>query len=251
MIMKGFKNVKLAFGIATIASMLCLPASAQFKKGTLMLGSTIGSTAYSSANSDYEYDNGNAKSIATNTYTFGIGPQIGVFITPNVVLGGTLSFNLNNSDVNTTNNDTTSTSGTKTNTTTTTVSLGPFIRYYLSGFSGKNWLYAQINGAAGTGSGNNSGSGYNTTTTNTTGGKVSSIFNWNTGASLGMTHFFYKHIGMDFSIGYNYSHTHSYNVNNTNTTNDITSHVTTTTNNYTLDTGTNGITAAVGFHWFL
>jgi hypothetical protein len=217
-----------------------------------MLGSTIGTTAYSSATSDYGYDNGNARSTGTKTYTLGVGPQLGVFLCPHFVLGGTLAVNVNHSDVNTTNNNANnSSSGTKTVTTTTTFSLGPFLRYYFGDLTARNWFYGQVNGAAGTGAGTSSGNGYATTTTNTTDGKVKSIFNWNAGGSLGMTHFFDKRIGMDVSLGYNYSHAHSDNVNTTNTTNKSTEIVTTTTNNYTLSTGTNGVTLGVGFHWFL
>ena len=42
-------------------------AKAQFNKGTLMLGTTIGSTAYSSANSDYDYVNGEVRNTGTKT----------------------------------------------------------------------------------------------------------------------------------------------------------------------------------------
>ena len=66
-----------------------------------------------------------------------------------------------------------------------------------------------------------------------------------------MTHFFYKRIGMDVAIGFNHSHVHNYDTNNTNLTNKTTGNVTESTNNYTLNTGTNGVTFGVGFHWFL
>jgi hypothetical protein len=245
--------MKRSILLATMASLLILSRSnAQFKRGTLMVGTTIGTTGFSSATSDYGYDDGEAKTTDTKTYSLSVGPQIGVFLSRNFVLGGTFTFNLSNSQANSTTLNTNSTaSGSKTNTTTSTVSLGPFMRYYFAGLPARNWFYMQVNGALGTGSGSNSGNSYTSTTTATTNGSVSNIMNWNAGGSFGMTHFFDRHIGMDIALGYNYSHAHNYNVNNTNTTNISTDKLTASTNNYTLNTGTNGITFAVGFHWFL
>jgi hypothetical protein len=241
--------------LVTSVAFLCivLDSQAQFKPGTLMVGTTIGTSSFSSANSDYSYDDGAAKSTDTKTYAFSLGPQVGIFLTPNFVVGGTFSFSINNSKVNSTTDNTNSTvSGTSTNTTTSTVSLGPFMRYYFAGLPGKNWFYMQVNGAAGTGSGgNSSGTTYSSTTTGTTSGSVSNIMTWNAGGSLGMTHFFYKRIGMDIALGYTYSHTHNYDQNTTNTVTTATGKMTTSTNNYTLNTGTNGVTFGVGFHWFL
>jgi Outer membrane protein beta-barrel domain len=244
---------KLIMLLMAVAGILpALQTQAQFKKGTLMLGTTIGSAVYSSANSDYSYDNGNSKSTGTHTYTFGVGPQLGVFIAPKLVIGSSLSFNLSTSHaVSASTNTNNTSSGSNTTTTTSTVSLGPFVRYYFAGLPGKTWFYAQANAAIGTGSGNSSADSYTNTTTANTDGKVSKIINWNSGASIGLTHFFYQHIGMDIAAGYSYNHAHNYNVNNTNTTNKTTGNLTASTNNYTLNTGTNGITLGVGFHWFL
>jgi hypothetical protein len=228
-----------------------MPASAQFKKGTLVLGTTLGSTAYSDANSDYNFDNGSTRSTSTHTYTLGIGPQVGVFISSSVVLGGTLSFNLNNSHGKTTNNSPNTTSSGSSNVTTTTVGmLEPFLRYYFAGSPQKNWFYMQVHGGAGTGTGSSSGSGYTATATSTTYGKVNSIFNWDTGFSLGMTHFFYHRLGMDLSLGYTYGHSHSYNANTIYTTNERTGALSSSTSNYILNTGTNGIAFNIGFNRF-
>ena len=239
----------LSFSAIVIFSM---NAKAQFSKGTIMLGTTIGSTGYSSANSDYGYDVGTLKNTGTNTFTFSVGPQVGVFLSPHLVFGATPAFSINTSHVNSTTTNTNSTvTGSATSTTTMTVTLGPFLRYYFSALSANNWLYGQINGAVGTGSGTSSGTSYNTTSTGTTNGKISNIFTWNSGASIGLTHFFYKRIGMDMALGYSYSHVHNYDTNNSYSTNTTSGKITSTPNNYTLNTSTNGVTLAVGFHWFL
>lgn len=225
---------------------------AQFKKGTLMLGTNLASTAYSSASSDYDYDNGEKKTTGTKSYSLSMGPQVGVFLLPNLVFGGSFAFTLSGSQAISNSQNTNSTfSGSKANTTTSTVSLGPFIRYYFAGIPDRNWFYFQGNAAAGAGSGSSSGNSYTSTTTATSNGSISNIFNWNAGGSVGMTHFYYKRIGMDLALGYNYSHTHNYNINSTNTTTIASGKTTASGNNYTLNTGTNGLTLGLSFHWYL
>jgi hypothetical protein len=251
-IMKRVSVVRSFLLMGTGGILFSMSAKAQFKPGTLMLGATVGSIGYSSANSDYTYDDGSAKSTGTRTTTFSTGPQIGVFLTPNLVFGGSLSYSLSHSDATTTNTSTTNViTGSKTTTTTNTINLGPLLRYYFAGLTGRNWFYGQVNGTVGTGSTSSSGSAFTTTTTSTSTGKTNGIFNWNAGASVGMTHFFYKRIGMDFSLGYVYTHAHSDNNNMTYTTKTSNSTITTSTNNYTLNTGTNGVTLGVGFHLFI
>ncbi len=246
------KTTKRFIAGFVIALLLSPHVHAQFSKGTMMLGTTIGSTGYSSANSDYGYDAGTLKNTGTNTFTFSVGPQIGFFLSPHFVLGATPAFNISTSHATSSTANTNNTSsGSTTNTTTTTVSLGPFMRYYFAGMPGSNWFYAQINGAAGTGSGTTTGNSYSNTSTGSTDGKVSNIFTWNAGASIGLTHFFYKRIGMDFALGYSYSHVHNYDTNNSNSVSKTSGTVSESANNYTLNTATNGVTLGLGFHWFL
>jgi hypothetical protein len=159
--MKRVHSIRSFLSIAIIALFFSLPAKAQFKPGTLMIGTTVGSIGYSSANSDYGYAIGTARSTGTNTFTFSAGPRIGVFLTPNLVFGGSLSYTLSHSTATTTNTSATNTvTGSKTTTNTNTLSLGPFLRYYFAGLKGNNWFYGQVNSAAGTGTGSSSGSSY-------------------------------------------------------------------------------------------
>jgi hypothetical protein len=248
-------NVMKKLLIATTSFCLLVlttKTNAQFSRGTVMLGTTIGSAGYSAATSDYNYDAGEQREAKTNTFTFSVGPQIGFFLSPRLVAGATPSFNISTSHATNNINNTNNTfSNTTTNTTTTTVTIGPFMRYYLSSLKGNNWFYAQVNGAAGAGSGTTDGSSTSSTATGSTNGKVTNIFTWNAGGSLGLTHFFYKRIGMDVALGYNYSHVHNYDINNSTSTNKTSGNTTSSANNYTLNTATNGVTLGVGFHWFL
>ncbi len=227
-------------------------SKAQFSKGTMMLGTTIGTTGYSSANSGYDYDAGNSRSTGTHTFTISAGPQIGVFLTQHLVFGATPAISFSSSHVSTTNTSTGGTNtGSTTTTNTTTVNIGPFLRDYFASVPGNNWFYFQVNGSVGSGTGSSSGNSYTATNDANTNGKVSDIFNWNAGGSVGLTHFFYKRIGMDVSLGYLYSHAHNYNIANTNTKNISSGNTTASSDNYTLNTGTNAVSFGVGFHWFL
>jgi hypothetical protein len=59
------KKAMIMMGTACI--LFSLGTQAQFSKGTIMLGTTIGTTGYTSANSNYSYDVGTLKSTGTNT----------------------------------------------------------------------------------------------------------------------------------------------------------------------------------------
>ena len=226
-------------------------ASAQFEPGTIMLGSTLGATTYTDGSSNYAYDNGNSRSVSNKTWSLTAGPQLGVFISPNVVIGGTVSVTATNNRTNTT----TFTSGVQgaSNATTTnyTVGFGPFMRIYFANQPANNLFFMQIHGTLATGSGTSSGDGSSPSSSYHTTGSVSNILNWNAGGSLGITHFFNKHVGMDIAVGYLYTRNQSDNANTTQTTNSSTGNTTTTTNNYTLTSPSNGITFNLGFHWFL
>ena len=242
----------LSISLFLIASLFSLSVKAQFSRGTVMLGTTVGTTGYSSANSTYDYDAGELRKTGTNTFTFSGGPQVGVFLSNNFVIGATPSIAFTSSNVKTTTDNTNNTvSGSSTTTNTFTISLGPFMRYYFAGIPGNNWFYFQANGSVGTGTGSNSGNSYTSTTTATTNGKESNVFTWNAGGSIGLTHLFFQHVGLDFALGYTYTHNHNYNIANTNTTNKTSGDLTSTSANYTLGTGTSGVTASVGYHWYL
>lgn len=234
-----------------ICALLSLQVDAQFTKGTVMVGSTIGSTGYSSANSNYSYDNAEAKTVQTKTYSLSAGPQVGIFLARNVVVGASLSFSLNNSQSNNTLSAAAPIDGSKTTTNSFTITVGPYIRCYFANHFSKNLFYGQLDGNIGSGNGNSSGNAFTATTTSTSIGKVNNIFNWNAGASLGLTHFFNKHVGMDVALGYRYAVAKSDNFNTTETVQNSTHINSTSTSNYDLTATTNSATLSVGFHWFL
>ncbi len=224
---------------------------AQTGKGNLFAGASIGSAAYSSASNNYDYIDGNNKTTDSKTYAISGSPSLGVFVNDHLIIGGVFGLNYKHlkNEENTTE---TAILNSKTATNTFTVDLGPFVRYYFfQNNPSSTLLYLQAQATAGTGSGNTAGSGTSNSIAYTSSGKVSNIFTYTGGGSIGVTHFFQKTVGLDLGIGYGYAHEKSTNVNNQYKTASSGGAKTTVTNDYDLNTSTNGLTLSAGFHWFI
>jgi hypothetical protein len=240
--------------ISTLLVALAFSASAQFSKGTIFVGPTLGTNSYQSASDNLNYSSGNnnTRSASSKTYTLTIGPQLGVFITDHLVLGASVNYSLSSKSTTTNTvltNSNLLTANAKTYTSTFTA--GPFLRYYYFKTLSKNMFYTQLNGTLGTGSGGSSGSGNNNiTSTYQSNGTINGIFSWNAGGSVGLTHFFNDFVGMDIAVGYSYTSTASSDQNNVNTTINATEKVTSAPNNYKETLLTHGVTLGLGFHWF-
>lgn len=237
------------------SALLCAASTslvhAQTAKGNLFAGTSVGTTGYSSATSNYDYIDGNNRTTDTKTYSLSANPTLGVFVSDHLIVGGILGLNYRHVKANT---DITENAPSNSNSTTNTftVDLGPFVRYYFFQNTPSNTLfYLQGQGTVGLGSGNSSGSGANNNISYTSSGKVSNVFTYTGGGSIGITHFIQKSIGLDLGVGYGYTHEKSTNVSNEYRTANVGGTKTTVTNNYDLSTSTNGITLSAGFHWFI
>jgi hypothetical protein len=135
------KTIVFITGFCTLVT---VSTSAQFQRGTLMLGTNLAAGAYNSANSDYTYDNASARSATNTNYTFSGGPQLGVFVAPNVVVGGTINYNISNTTTNSTLTASTGVTGNKTTATNYTVNLGPFLRVYFADHYAPNLFYTHL-----------------------------------------------------------------------------------------------------------
>jgi hypothetical protein len=234
-------------------AVLCVVSSglfAQLSKGTLFVGSTIGTANYNSVTNDHDYiDSGFRKTINHN-FGIGLSPQMGVFVNSHLVVGGSLGFdyahnkqNIESTEGNVDYRDTRK--------NTFTINAGPFARYYVFKASpGSTLFFTQLDARVGTGSGNSSGNGDNTNNTFTSSAKISKIFNWNAGGSIGITHFIQKSVGLDAFAGYSYNHNKSYNTATTDYTSKADGENSSRTIGYDLTTHTNNIVLGVGFHWF-
>jgi hypothetical protein len=229
--------MKKPFVLLAITSLVGLtPVAAQSLKGTLFAGTSIGSTSYTQTTNNYDYADGGNKNTDAHAYSLSLSPSMGVFVTNHLIVGGSLGLSYAHNKTNSSNTEGGSTAET-TFTNTTTVNLGPFLRYYF--YENKplrTMLYMQAQGTIGTGGGSSSGSGFNNAT-------------WTSGASLGVTHFIGRNVGMDFAIGYAHNYEYSKDNNQTLTALDN-GGSTTKPNNYSLATSSDGFTLSVGFHWF-
>jgi len=210
--------------------------SAQFSRGTIFVGPTIGTNSYQSASDNLDYSSGNnvTRASSSKTYAFSIGPQVGVFVNDHLVLGGSVNYSHSAKDTHT---NTSQVNGNfltaNTNASTSTFNTGPFLRYYYFDKLSRNVFYTQLNGTLGTGHGVTSGSGNNNmSSTYQSDGMKSGIFSWSAGGSVGLTHFFNDFVGMDIAVGYSYNSTTSNSQNVTNTTSTATEIVTRAPSNY-------------------
>ncbi len=246
--------MKKIASIFIVSITLTLSVSAQFSKGTIFVGPTIGTNSYQSASDNLNYSNGNnqARAATSKAYTFSVGPQVGVFVSDHLVLGASVNYSLSVKNTSTNTilvNGNLLTTNAKTN--TSTFNTGPFLRYYYFDKLSRTMFYTQLNGTVGTGSGGSSSNGNNNiTSTYQSNGTINGIFSWNAGGSIGLTHFFNDFIGMDVAVGYSYNSVTSHDQNNTNTTSNTSEIVTSVPNNYKETLLTHGVTLGLGFHWF-
>lgn len=233
------------------ACSIVIGVSAQFKKGTVMLGTTLGTTSYNSANANYSYDNGTSKTTTTHAYSLGVGPQAGIFLSNNLVLGTSVTFDLNHNTANSVLQETTGAGTGHATKNTYTFNVGPYLRYYLAPSGANNLFFLDVNGGVGTGSGKTSDKVVTPSETQNSTGDVKNIFNWNAGGGIGLTHLFTRNIGMDVTLGYKYNYAKSDNINDKSVLKTPSETTNTTTNNYHLFDKTNGVALGLGFHWFL
>jgi hypothetical protein len=173
-----------------------------------------------------------------------------VFVNDHLIVGGSLGFDFthNKQSIQSTENNL---DNQDTRKNTFTINVGPFARYYFFNNSpGSTLFFTQVEARVGTGSGNSSGNGDNTTNTFTTSGKITKIFNWDAGGSIGVTHFIQKNIGLDIFAGYNYGSNKSHNNATTNYTTKSGGVNSSRTVDYDLTSHSNNMVLGVGFHWF-
>lgn len=237
------------------AVLLCITASsgifAQVSKGSLFIGPSLTTTTYNAVNNDYNYADSGLRKTTNHNFGIGASPQIGIFVTNHLVVGGSLGFNLtsNKQSINSSEGNVIS-SDTKRN--TFTIDAGPFARYYFfNGTPGKNLFFTQLDARVGTGSGKTTGSGDNVINSYISSGKTSNIFTWDAGGSVGLTHLIQKNIGLDIYAGYDYGIDKSHVLNTTNNTVKGTGVSSVSDSQYDLTAHNNDFKFGVGFHWFL
>ncbi len=168
----------------------------QFTKGTRTVGLNLTSFNFSSLNSSYDVNQIGSSSNTNNSLNVSITPSMGWFISEQVLVGGSFSFNLNNSKFTAGNNVTRKGNS-------FTAGIGSFGRYY---FGATNFMpYAQASLGVSFGSGKNTWDETYTTYSEKGEGNQKSIFNINAGIGMGLTKMISKNTGLDISLGYGFT----------------------------------------------
>lgn len=192
--------------ILLIIMALGQPLSAQFAKGTRMVGATIGSAFFNSGKYTYTVPpptQGSSESV--NSLSVSFGPSMGWFISDKTAIGAHLNVAYRyDKDIKAdANNVTYFRSIAK----KLSLLAGGFVRNYFSN-SGNFLPFGQISLAAGIGSSNHDGFNYGNSPVfkEVFKGKSSSDFTANVGILIGLTKMFNTHIGLDLTAGYQYSY---------------------------------------------
>lgn len=168
----------------------------QFTKGTRTVGINISSIGFSALNSTFYVEQIGTSSNSNNSLNLSITPSMGWFIKENVLVGGNMSVNFNNSKYTAGNN-------VERKGNSFTIGLGGFGRYYLgtTGFM----PYLQATAGVSFGSGKNTWDESYPTYSEKGEANQKGIFNINAGLGAGLTKMVNKNVGIDLGIGYAYT----------------------------------------------
>lgn len=180
--------------------------SAQFKKGEMMAGATVGSVIFNSGTADISVAQIGSNTSKITSYNISINPALGWFISENTAVGASL--NINPAGNKTTYEQSGSTYQSDKN-TNFNIGAGGFVRHYF-GASGKLYPFGQLGLNAGISNlktegffyGGSGASAYKTTYDGSSNGG----FFFNSTLQAGMTKMVGEHTGLDFYIGYNFSY---------------------------------------------
>jgi len=200
--------MKKFYLLATLVLLLVSPAFSQIKKGTRMVGATVGTVFYNSGKTEYSFPpptTGYTSDV--KSYGINLGPSMGWFVSDNTAIGTSFLFSHSKNETtdvsdatgNTFNND---------NSTRFNLGIGGFARNYFK-TTGSMLPFGQFNLNFGTGSSTSKGFSFSGVDKSTYDGKSSGDFFVNAGLSVGFTKMISDNTGLDFFAGYNYSYTKS------------------------------------------
>jgi len=191
--------------LSAILCMFLLPVSAQFSKGTRMIGATIASGFFSSGDATHRVTDIGSTSSKLNAYELKLSPSLGWFLSQNTAVG--ISFNLNPGGEKVTFQEN-GTTFQKDETRKFTISIGGFARNYFKS-TGSFLPFGQFGFDLGITSQNAEGFFYGGTGGNVYreaySSKSSAGFAANATLTLGVTKMMGSQTGLDLFIGYNYS----------------------------------------------
>lgn len=189
--------------IPVLVLALAVSAFPQNKKGNLLIGTYLGSTGLSFGSSESGSSGSTNRSKSeSSSFSLGIGPSIGYFLTDTLVVGSSLSISYGSSGSEGSYTESEATS--ESSSSSIYMSIGPFVRYYFGDVNPRKMPY--VHAYLGTSlypvySGhyeNSGGTEYDYSYT-----RYSSF---NGGIQVGMERFLNSAIGLQYYIGYSFSH---------------------------------------------
>jgi hypothetical protein len=197
--MQRFTLLILSFILLTGAAV-----NAQFKKGQLMPGITVGSIFFNSGKTEYSAPPPTTGYTSnTNSAGINLSPSLGWFISGRTVIGGRVSGNYRYDKYLDASNNVTFR---KKEDRVTQWGLGAFVRNYF-GQAGRFIPFGQVAVDGGLGNARTEGFTYTSTYRETYKGKSGSSSFINAGVSAGVTRLLGEQVGLDLAIGYVFSHT--------------------------------------------
>jgi hypothetical protein len=178
--------------------------NAQFTKGMRTIGATVGTAFFNGGKTDISYPPPTAGYTSNNdNYGISLSPEMGWFVSDNMVAGARLIFAYSKSKTN----DVSDASGNTFNKDESdrfNAGIGGFLRNYFKS-PGSVSPFGQFNLSLGTGSSSTKGFTFNGNDKSSYDGNSSGDFFINAGISLGITKMLNDHTGLDFFAGYTYS----------------------------------------------
>jgi hypothetical protein len=197
------KQLLLLIVAATIAT----TGTAQFKKGNLLVETSLGNINLGNYNSSTE-TSGVTRKYDSKSFSIGLYPRVGFFVTDNVVVGTELSLSFYSSSSNDFNNNGVKTSDSKGS--SFDIGLSPFLRYYFNAAKdSKGRFFAQVGGGFSTTASNNYDYNYYSGTT----GALTSKFKYNypkkpyyynANILVGYNYMVASNVALNLNLGYNY-----------------------------------------------
>lgn len=190
---------------SAIAFISVVSVQAQNKKGNLMIGTYVGSGSYYSSKykSTYSYSP-NVSESEYKSFSIGVGPEVGLYITDRLVVGTSLNISYGHSK-----NDYSSTGSPSTSTGKSSnvyFSAGPSARLYLGKKNDKGMPFVWLGGGIGFYPSDKATYKNENPTTYEYTYQSKNYVTWNFGPRVGYEHFLNKCFGLQYYIGYNYSH---------------------------------------------
>ncbi len=191
-----------------VAATITATATAQFKKGNILVETNLGNISFGNNNNSTEASGATRKS-DSKSFSIGLYPRVGFFVSDNVVLGTELSLSFYSSKGNDFNGTGIKTSDYKN--ASSDIGLSPFVRYYFNAAKeSKGRFFAQLSGGFNMTVSTNYDYNYFSSSTGAYAGKYKydypkKPFSYNANILAGYNYMVAPNVALNLNLGYRYS----------------------------------------------